>query len=216
MKIEKSTKNKMWIGTVGASVVLAFGVFVHEAWEQDRLMEQKTVQIEKLKEENTSLTDEVWTLKNKLQDVDARLKTSLETITSLETNSSMMTEQINKLKTELQTKLNGKTYVQTKVFDIKASAYSQSDEEDTADGITFTETKVQDNRTVAVDPNIIPLGSLLYIESDSPLVGGFYVAEDIGGAIKGNRIDIFMSDRNKCFEFGKQQVKVTVLKELGK
>ena len=61
--------------------------------------------------------------------------------------------------------------------------------------------------TVAVDPKVVKLGSMLYI------VGrGWYRAEDIGGAIKGNRIDIYVGEgkegRRLAFELGVKEVKV--------
>lgn len=55
-----------------------------------------------------------------------------------------------------------------------------------ADGITYTGTEATEGRTIAVDPDVIPLGSTVIID------GHEYIAEDIGGAIQGNRIDIFM------------------------
>jgi len=56
---------------------------------------------------------------------------------------------------------------------------------------TKTGTECEEGRTVAVDKNVIPLGSTIYIEGD-PLGGdGYYVAEDTGSAVQGNIIDIF-------------------------
>jgi 3D (Asp-Asp-Asp) domain-containing protein len=60
---------------------------------------------------------------------------------------------------------------------------------------------------VAVDPKVIPLGSLLYIEGY-----GFALASDTGGAIKGNRIDLCYNSRAQAFQFGRRKVKVHVLK----
>ena len=57
-----------------------------------------------------------------------------------------------------------------------------------ADGITYTGTEATEGRTIAVDPDVIPLGSTVVID------GQEYIAEDVGGAIRGNRIDIFMRD----------------------
>lgn len=70
--------------------------------------------------------------------------------------------------------------------------------------------------TVAVDPGVIPLGSKLFITGyhyDGLPQGGMYaVASDIGGAIKGERIDIFVPDsRTKALQFGMQQVTVYIL-----
>ena len=66
------------------------------------------------------------------------------------------------------------------------------------DGITKTGTKATAGRTVAVDPDVIPLGSTLLID------GHEYIAEDIGGAIKGNKIDIFHNSHAEALEYGKQ------------
>jgi 3D (Asp-Asp-Asp) domain-containing protein len=72
--------------------------------------------------------------------------------------------------------------------------------------------------TVAVDPDVIPLGSTLYIEGydyDGLPEGGMIArATDIGGSIKGKIIDIFIPDiRSKVIKFGTQTVKVYILQE---
>ena len=66
------------------------------------------------------------------------------------------------------------------------------------DGITKTGTKATKGRTVAVDPKVIPLGSTILID------GQEYIAEDIGGAIKGKKIDIFHNNHAEATEYGKQ------------
>jgi len=60
---------------------------------------------------------------------------------------------------------------------------------------------------VAVDPNVIPLGTRLYVEGY-----GFARAEDTGGAIKGNEIDLFFNTTQECRYFGRHQVTIYVLK----
>lgn len=65
---------------------------------------------------------------------------------------------------------------------------------------------------VAVDPRVIPLGSKLYIESmDGFASYGYATAEDTGGAIKGNRIDLFYTSNAEANRFGRRNVKVYVL-----
>jgi 3D (Asp-Asp-Asp) domain-containing protein len=44
-----------------------------------------------------------------------------------------------------------------------------------------------------------------------PEIDGTYVAEDTGGAIKGNIIDVYMQDYDTCLQFGRRQVEVRVL-----
>ena len=59
---------------------------------------------------------------------------------------------------------------------------------------------------VAVDPNVIPLGTRLYVEGY-----GYCVAEDTGGLIKGNRIDLFLGSEAECKAWGVQDVLVYIL-----
>lgn len=60
---------------------------------------------------------------------------------------------------------------------------------------------------VAVDPSVIPMGSRLYIEGY-----GFARAEDTGGAIKGNRIDVFLPSHSEARRYGRRWVTVYILK----
>ena len=57
--------------------------------------------------------------------------------------------------------------------------------------------------TVAIDPTVIAYGSKLYIPGY-----GYAIAADCGGAIKGNRIDLFMLSEAECFTFGRRSVTV--------
>ena len=76
-------------------------------------------------------------------------------------------------------------------------------------GITATGQPAVVGRTIAVDPHVIPYGSLVYIEGI-----GVRVAEDTGGAIHGHHIDILMDSRNHALQFGvrrKQHVRLLAL-----
>lgn len=78
-------------------------------------------------------------------------------------------------------------------------------------GITASGTKARPG-VVAVDPKVIPLGTKLYVQSlDGTKDYGFAIAEDTGGAIKGNRIDLFFNTAGECRSFGRRKVKVFVL-----
>ena len=79
-------------------------------------------------------------------------------------------------------------------------------------GITASGTRARPG-VVAVDPKVIPLGTTLYIQSlDGSKDYGFAIAEDKGGAIKGNRIDLFYDSNSEAMNFGRRQVKVYILK----
>ncbi|NLC76855.1 MAG: DUF348 domain-containing protein [Clostridia bacterium] len=60
--------------------------------------------------------------------------------------------------------------------------------------------------TIAVDPKVIPLGTELYVEGY-----GAGKAEDIGSAIKGNRIDVFVDTEEEAVKWGRRKVKVYIL-----
>lgn len=59
---------------------------------------------------------------------------------------------------------------------------------------------------VAVDPSVIPLGTRLYISGY-----GYAIADDIGGSIKGNYIDLAFDSHNEALQFGRQKVTVFIL-----
>lgn len=72
-----------------------------------------------------------------------------------------------------------------------------------ASGITCTGTQATAGRTIGVDPNYIPLGSKVKIVfSDGS--EHEYIAEDTGGAIKGNIIDLFCNSHQEALNFGRQ------------
>lgn len=78
-------------------------------------------------------------------------------------------------------------------------------------GITATGTRARPG-TVAVDPRVIPLGTKLYIESlDGTMDYGFAIAEDVGGAIKGEKIDLFFNSATDVRNFGRRNVKIYIL-----
>lgn len=78
-----------------------------------------------------------------------------------------------------------------------------------ANGITATGTTATEGRTIAVDPDTIPYGSTVTIHfADGS--SHSYVAEDCGGAIKGNRIDVFFASHEDALWFGVQDAYVYV------
>lgn len=77
-------------------------------------------------------------------------------------------------------------------------------------GITKTGLNLRKNpslKVIAVDPKIIPLGSKVWVEGY-----GIAVAGDVGSAIKGKKIDIFMSKKSTAKNWGRKTVTVKLLK----
>ncbi|MGM0844795.1 MAG: LysM peptidoglycan-binding domain-containing protein [Bacillota bacterium] len=90
---------------------------------------------------------------------------------------------------------------------VSATAYTASCEG--CSGITKTGVDLianPDAKVIAVDPNVIPLGTEVYVEGY-----GYATAQDIGGAIKGNKIDVFIPERQDALAWGVRSVKVTIL-----
>ncbi len=92
----------------------------------------------------------------------------------------------------------------SKVLDFKATAYCDK-------GLTASSITSQVG-VVAVDPRVIPLGTRLYIEaSDGSWSYGVCLAGDTGGAIKGNKVDLFYDSYYDCIQFGRRSCKVYIL-----
>lgn len=62
--------------------------------------------------------------------------------------------------------------------------------------------------TIAVDPKIIPYGTKVYI----PCFNKIFIANNTGGAIKGNKIDIYMNSNKECYNWGRKTIEIQILK----
>lgn len=96
----------------------------------------------------------------------------------------------------------GEVLTYTDTATVRATAYTQTDPG--CDGITATGTNVRWG-TVAVDPRYIPYGTRMFIQTVSgSYIYGIAVAEDCGGDIKGDRVDLYMPTYEACREFGRR------------
>lgn len=94
-----------------------------------------------------------------------------------------------------------------KEFVVSASAYTANC--NGCSGITKTGINLKSNpdvKVIAVDPKVIKLGTKVYVEGY-----GYAVAGDIGGAIKGNKIDVFFPTKNEAYKWGRKNVKIKIL-----
>ncbi len=90
-----------------------------------------------------------------------------------------------------------------KTMTMQATAYYQG-------SVTATGTTPRRNpgglSTIAVDPRVIPLGSKVYVSGY-----GYAIAEDTGGAVKNNIIDLYMNSASECYNWGRRSVQVTII-----
>lgn len=99
------------------------------------------------------------------------------------------------------------TYYKTAQF--RTTAYSHMDAG--CDMITATGTTVRVG-AVAVDPTLVSYGTRMFvISNDGSYVYGIATAEDCGGGIKGNQLDLYMPTRAQCFQYGKKKCTVYFL-----
>ncbi|WP_019413778.1 LysM peptidoglycan-binding and 3D domain-containing protein [Paenisporosarcina sp. TG20] len=76
-------------------------------------------------------------------------------------------------------------------------------------GITYTGIDLRSNpnqKVIAVDPSVIPLGSRVWVEGYGEAIAG-----DTGGAIKGNKIDVFIPSRQEALNWGRKTVNIKIL-----
>ena len=97
----------------------------------------------------------------------------------------------------------GTDYRYSRAVDALATAYCPTDV-----GGCNTALGIKPKRgIVAVDPRVIPLGTRVYVENYGPAL-----AADTGGAIKGNRVDIFVDSHQEAISWGRRKVTVYILK----
>jgi len=77
-------------------------------------------------------------------------------------------------------------------------------------GITFSGVYVQ-RGIVAADPRVLPIGSVIEVSAGD--YSGIYTVMDTGGVIKGDIIDIFIPDYEEAVQFGRQRVRIRVIRK---
>ncbi len=97
--------------------------------------------------------------------------------------------------------------IQGQTFAVEATAYTAGCAG--CSGITATGINLNNDpyaKVIAVDPNVIPLGTQVYVEGY-----GYAIAGDTGGAIKGYKIDIHVPTKKEAYNWGRRTVEITIL-----
>ena len=106
---------------------------------------------------------------------------------------------LNRLYYNKYQRIIANTQKKYKTMKVSATAYS-------GDSVTSTLTTPHWG-VIAVDPSVIPYGSIVYIKEFDK----YFVAEDCGGKIKGKRIDIFMNSEKDCREWGVRKITIKIV-----
>lgn len=121
--------------------------------------------------------------------------------------TNVVTKHAKESKPAIKQAANKNTDNVKKVIHMRATAYTANCEK--CSGITATGVNIKkhpEKKVISVDPNVIPLGSKVYVEGY-----GYATAADTGGAIKGNRIDIFIPSDSKAKQWGVRNVEVKII-----
>ncbi len=163
-------------------------------------------------------TEVVYYNKEEVQRNELETEVTVEPINKIVQVGTKQENVLNLEGTEVPPALNGHSLdmdnlVYKNVIDMNASAYTAGYEStgkrpgDRGYGITASGATAM-RGTVAVDPNTIPLGTKLYVDGY-----GLAIATDTGGAIKGNKIDLFYENLSDALQFGRRNVTVYVLED---
>ncbi len=165
---------------------------------------EKAVKTEKTKENKVIKTPAV-------EDKDEVKETSVKSPIEEEVNKNTetaVTSEVEEVDEEINTSAENSEQDE-KIITVKATAYTADCEGGT--GVTYTGIDLKANpnqKVIAVDPSVIPLGTKVYVEGY-----GHAIAGDIGGAIKGNKIDVFIPSQSEAEDWGIKTVDVKILED---
>ncbi|WP_075981681.1 3D domain-containing protein [Bacillus massilinigeriensis] len=121
-------------------------------------------------------------------------------------SSTNISSPVSKAATKSSAKKSTQTK-KTKEITVTATAYTAKCKG--CSGVTATGFNLKKNpkaKVISVDPKVIPLGSKVYVEGY-----GYARAEDTGGAIKGKKIDVFVSSQKKALKWGRKKVRIKII-----
>lgn len=182
-------------------------------------LKEKSNQITKLEQKLINLEKSIDKVKEDNEQLNKELKKSQDQL-------EYTKEELKKEKNKKKVNRGGTTRNITssrgfRTFKITAYCDNAADQEQwvgkTASGFSVAGKSRTEAQCIAVDPKVIPLGSKVQIEFDGEMskYSGIYYARDVGGAIKGNKIDLFMGGAetaNEVKRFGVRNAKVKILK----
>lgn len=166
---------------------------------------------EKLEANQVELSGKITKLEEEKAKLLDQVKTSNDKVKALQTDNANLKKKISSIPVAAPSRGGTKTASASKsagkTINVVATAYTAYC--NGCSGVTATGINLRNNpglKVIAVDPKVIPLGTKVYVEGY-----GYAVAGDTGGAIKGNKIDLFMSSKSSALKFGRKTIQVKVL-----
>jgi 3D (Asp-Asp-Asp) domain-containing protein/LysM repeat protein len=194
--IEKYTVEK---GDTLNGIANNFDVTVSDLKDWNGLSTDVIVIGQELDVQNINTAESNHSESNTNEDADAAEETN--TSNESDSNTEASASSNNPTASNTQKEAEGQT------FSVTATAYTASC--DGCSGITSTGVDLNNNpdaKVIAVDPDVIPLGSKVYVEGY-----GYATAADVGGAINGNKIDIHVPTKDEAYNWGVRTVNVTIV-----
>jgi len=187
-------KNIIEIGTLCMTILLFLGgiylFFTIQHTDQ---------RINQLQEQQTTTNKKIEAMEQRLNAADSMV--------------SALRENHERLKTEVSRQAARKMTVEVTAYDLSYESCGKSPGSPgygvTASGFNLAGHSLESARAIAVDPSVIPLGSQVRLKFDDPEwshLNGVYTAVDTGGAIGGNRIDLFFGEDGhyEALSFGRR------------
>ena len=174
-------------------------------------------------QENAQLQQDISAAQTEVNSRDKQIEGQKKELEALKNEKEVLEGELNKQKRE--------EAEAARAINVRVTAYDLSVESCgkpvgspgygvTASGVSLAGQSLWSARAIAVDPSVIPLGSKVQLSFENPAMqqyNGVYTAVDTGGAIVGNKIDLFMGDYGSNAEadevmgFGVQNAKAVVL-----
>lgn len=163
-------------------------------------------------------SNQIANLENVIVKKDEDINIAHKTIQQKDQTIQGQNEEIKKLKEEIENfkKKQEGSDVEGRKITVEATAYISMCSEGctgrTATGVDVSNTiYYQGYRVIATDPNVIPLNSLVKVETRNETFTA--MAIDKGGGIHGNEIDLLVSSESNARQFGRQQATITILQK---
>jgi 3D (Asp-Asp-Asp) domain-containing protein/uncharacterized coiled-coil protein SlyX len=228
-------REKVIAGSIGAFLLIGGGYVVleqnstiskqgdliseykQELVEQGSLIDQQNEELSTQKTELTNLNKQVKDLNTKLEDGKKKVKAYESKIDDLEEELSFKKAKAKEAAVAAAKRSSSEkempvvsrgTPSKGRTIMVEATGYIAMCSEGCS-GITATGINLRNNphaKVIAVDPNVIPLGSKVYVPGY-----GYAIAGDTGGGIDGHEIDIHMPTTQAAIDWGRRTIQIKVL-----